>query len=164
MYSDRLIELGEGEEENARINSTRLKEKLVAAVPGLEENKKGRNVFLSFNIAETLFATSKENCDGNALTPMRAAQIIRNELPHAKYEFNGSLADGSYDELPKSLFMLLRMIIDGTSINAEQSIESSNAVQSLTQLTVSNSVKRKRKQTSDMYHSHGTETALPLYI
>ena len=56
------------------------------------------------------------------------------------------------------------MIIDGTSINAEQSIESSNAVQSLTQLTVFNSVKWKRKQTSDMYHSHGTETALPLYI
>ena len=45
LYSDRLFELGEGEEENARINSTRLKEKLLAAVPVLEENKKGKTHF-----------------------------------------------------------------------------------------------------------------------
>ena len=62
MYSDRLVELGEGK---SRMNSTRLKERLLAAVPELEENKGDQKVFLSFNIADSLFSAIKENCDGN---------------------------------------------------------------------------------------------------
>ena len=163
MYSDRLVELGEGK---TRVNSTRLKERLLAAVPELEENKGDQKGFLSFNIADSLFSASKENCDGNALTLLRAAQIFRNELCHVKYEFNCSLVDGNYEQYPKSLLTLIRMILEGTSINTEQSIESSNAAQSITQLMIFNSVRctRNKKESTEIHHAPGTETALPLYL
>ena len=101
-----------------------------------------------------------------ALILMRAAQIVRNELRHVKYELNGSLVDENYEQYPKSLLTSIRMILEGTSINTEQSIESSNAAQSITQLMIFNSVKctRNKKESTEIHHAPGTETALPLYL
>ena len=95
---------------------------------------------------------------------MRAAQIVRNELRHVKCEFNGSLVDENYEQYPKSLLTLIRMILEGTSINTEQSIESSNAAQSITQLMIFNSVKytRNKKESTEIHHAPGTGTTLPL--
>ena len=92
---------------------------------------------------------------------MRAAQIVRNELRHVKYEFNGSLVD-ELRTIPQEFIDVNK----GTSINTEQSIESSNAAQSITQLMIFNSVKctRNKKGSTEIHHAPGNETALPLYL
>ena len=49
---------------------------------------------------------------------MRAAQIVRNELFQFEYNFKGSLTDDSYEQLPPSLHMLNRMILEGTNFES----------------------------------------------
>lgn len=79
MYHRRLKELGDAPD---RVNSTRLKDKLLKAVPGLQANKAQGCVVLSYkvNMGDVLLSACKQSSDEDAVTLMRAAQIVRREL------------------------------------------------------------------------------------
>ena len=93
---------------------------------------------------------------------MRVSNIIRKEIFQQKYTFNGSLDDDQYDKLPKTLESLMNLILKGSCASKSSAI---NAVAStMTQMIVSNAVKRGRLDTVSLRHNQERETALPLYI
>ena len=159
----RLEELGE---RKGRINNTRLKNNLIETIPNLEENKSSSgNIFLSVNLGNVLLTPEQKDEDKDAVILMRAAQIVRKEILEMNYKFNGSLVDDQYNELPSRLYMLNRMILNGTSLPAECSTES-NAAHTLTQLITFNSIKlaRNQEKSAETHHAPSRETSLPLYL
>ncbi len=104
--------------DSTRINPTRLKEKLVEHIPGLEANKSNYEVVLSFkkDIGDALLYASKLDMDSDAVTLMRAACIVRKDILQANYKFNGTLTDEQYANNPATLTTLVQMIIGGTNI------------------------------------------------
>ena len=49
MYATRLQQLGGGGDSSTRVNSTHLKDRILANVPGLQAHKQGRDVMLAFD-------------------------------------------------------------------------------------------------------------------
>ena len=68
MYSSCLAQLGV--QVSGRVHSTDLKERLLANVPGLQANKKGRVIFLAFNdeVATALQQACERDFDNDAMT------------------------------------------------------------------------------------------------
>ena len=68
MYSNCLAQLGV--KISGRVHSTYLKERLLANVPGLQANKKGRDIFLAFNggVATALQQACERDFDNEAIT------------------------------------------------------------------------------------------------
>jgi len=63
---------------DVRINTTRLKQKLLAYFPDLQEQSKGRNVMLVFerNVGAALDKACEQDSDGEAVCLAHAAQIV----------------------------------------------------------------------------------------
>ena len=80
MYSNRLQELGI--ELSSKINSTRLKERLLDVFPDLQAYNEGRNVKLIFN--ENIGAAIKKACEFDSgddpVHLAKDAQIIRLDI------------------------------------------------------------------------------------
>ncbi len=165
LYKERLRQLGA---DTTCINPTRLKEKLVDQIPGLEANKSNYEVVLSFkkDIGDALLYASKADMDSDAVTLMRAACIVRKDILRTSYKFNGTLTDEQYANNPVTLSTLVQMIIGGTNIrNQSDSHEDlSTAARSLTQLLVFNTVKQRHTKCETVRHAVERETLMPLYL
>jgi hypothetical protein len=165
LYKSRLEQLGA--DTSSRTNSTRLKEKLLAEIPGLEAHRSSYEVILSFKESTgDLLKSSQRNPDSDAVILMRAAQIVRKEILDTQYKFQGSLLDEKYDDLPSSLVALIQMILAGTNIESqtETGKDVNAATSSITQLLTFNAIKRSRKDTQAVRHNPDRETRLPLYL
>lgn len=90
MYSSCLAQLRV--EVSGRVHSTYLKEKLLANVPGLQANKKGRDIFLAFNdeVATALQQACKHDFDNEAMTLLKVTRIIQRDILDTKSKFNGT--------------------------------------------------------------------------
>ena len=87
-----------GSDTSERINSTRLKDKLLSQLPELEAHmykSSSNEVLISFkeDIGEALLCASKLTSDDDVVVLMRAAQIVHNDIFQMKYQFKGSLVD-----------------------------------------------------------------------
>ena len=167
LYTECLAQLGG--DTSKRINSTRLKDKLLSQLPELEAHKTSSNeVLISFkwDIGEALLCASKQTSDDDADVLMRAAQIVHNDIFHMKYQFEGSLVDKAYNNLPASLTALVQMILSGTNITKQRETcnEMSRPVQSMTELMTFNTIKRGRSETTSLHDNLEWETSLPLYL
>ncbi len=168
LYHDRILSLGGTVPK--RINNTYLKEKILKTIPSLDANKSNYEVVLSFkkDIGDALLCASSINHDNEAVTLLRAASIVRKDLFSKKNEFKGSLIDAQYQDLPKSLNMLVEMILSGTDICHETGPEYNlkDIASSMTQLLVFNAVKRVKKDSKHVRTRHplDRETMLPLYM
>lgn len=80
LYRERLEHLRS--DASNRINSTRLKEKILAHIPDLEANKSNYGVVFSFKkeIGDALLLSSEKDSDSDAVVLMRVSQIIREEI------------------------------------------------------------------------------------
>ena len=143
LYTEHLAQLGG--DTSKRIDSTHIKDKLLAQLPQLEVHTCNREVVLSFkeDIGEALLHACKQSSDDDAVTLMRAAQIVHKNILQRQYRFDGSLVDESYNNAPPSLTALMQMILAGTNIQKQTAINKgiSVPVQSLTQLVTFNTVK-----------------------
>jgi hypothetical protein len=170
MYKTRCLQLGASIED--RIHVTRLKNKLLSAIPGLEARKPTdkKNILLSFQ--EDVGNALEKACDhdSDALNLMRAAQVVRKELFNKKRQFDGSFhPECQTESVPPSLLALVNMIFDGTNIADQTQLMDSptkTAALTIAQLLVFNSVKHARagKSSGTVRHSRDRETPLPLYI
>ena len=80
---------------------------------------------------------------------LKAAKIIRQDFFCSNSLFNINFDDSSQEaSVPKSLLVLLRMILEGTNINLELFYAANHAALSLAQLIEFNSVKHKRRETT----------------
>ncbi|KAK3743983.1 hypothetical protein QZH41_001760 [Actinostola sp. cb2023] len=73
-YKSRLEQLGVNM--TARVNTTRLKERLLIHLPGLEDHNNGRDVYLAFkdDLGRMMEKAHQEDCDEEAIHLAKAAQ------------------------------------------------------------------------------------------
>ena len=102
-----------------KVNSTRLKERLLAQIPGLRSHSKGQDVLLAFDedIGEVLGNVCEQDCDTEAVHLARAAQRVRRYIFEDTYQFRGSFPGGCQeDSVPNVLAAMVNMVLDGPSI------------------------------------------------
>ena len=167
LYKKRLQPLGVTV--GNRIHSTRLKIRLLSALPDLTAHVQGREILFTFK--EDIWLALIKACDGDsdAVHLMRAAQVICKELFNIK-QFDGFFSrECQRDSVPSSLLALVNMIQDGSKIKHQTQLASNaftTAALSVSQLVVFNSVKQSRnsKSSVNVRHDRDHETPLPLYL
>lgn len=91
-------------------------------IPGLREDKSGRDVLLSFE--ENVGDAIRDACDYNdfddGMCVARAAAILRRDLCQEFPKFNGSFAQGfgPTDGVPVSLVNFMSTLIGGSNIDS----------------------------------------------
>ena len=82
---------------DGRVHASRLKLRLLAVLPDLRANLKGRSVILSFDdeIGGALKKACDHDSDRDAMYLVRAAKVVRREMFNSKYFFDGSFSEES---------------------------------------------------------------------
>ncbi|KAK1876983.1 Lipoprotein-releasing system ATP-binding protein LolD [Dissostichus eleginoides] len=166
LYKIRLEQLGLTVEK--QIHTTRLKNRLLSALPHLRAHSQGRDTLLSFekDIGPALMMACHHDSDSMYL--MRAAQVVRKEIFESGFSFDGSFkANCQQEAVPPSLLALVNMILDGANIKHQtQLVHTATTKPALTisRLMVFNSVKHAGNvdSPSSARHSRSQETPLPL--
>ena len=102
-----------------RINTTRLKERLLDQMPNLKAHTKRRDVVLAFDddIADALIIASQFKKDSDIMHLAKTAQIVRKKMLEKKQAFDGSFPPEALTEsVPDSLLALMNMIVEGPNI------------------------------------------------
>ena len=145
LYTSRLRQLGLDVEK--RMHSTKLKDRILALIPGLKAHPQGKQVMLAFesDICHALGAACEKNYDSDAMVLAKAATIIRRDLfdlIETKTEFSGSFdINCQNSSVPASLMGLVRMIHEGPNIKDQ--FTQPNSALAVSQLIAFNTVKRK---------------------
>ncbi|CAB4011701.1 Hypothetical predicted protein [Paramuricea clavata] len=120
VYQSRLQQLGRPS--TARINSTRLKERILTHLPSLEDYSEGRDVYLAFRekLAKIIRGAHMVDSDEEAIHLVKAANIVRKDMLTTTNTFNGSFdANCQENSVPKSLLSLINMILYGPNIETQ---------------------------------------------
>ncbi|VDI23212.1 Hypothetical predicted protein [Mytilus galloprovincialis] len=166
MYTSRMEQFGL--ETSARVHSTDLQNRILAAIPDLQAHKQGRDVLLLYNddVGAAIKQATRTNYDDEAILLSKAAQIVRKDMMAMQYIFNGTFKTGcQQNSVPQSWKTLVGMILGGPNIK----MQSSNSIEAQTTLTISqllqfNSSIRRRKDSSTVFHSTEREPPLPIYL
>ena len=115
---------------------------------------------------DVLFENLERCREDDDMHLLKAREILRQDLFGSNNLFNGRFDYSSQESsVPKSLFVLLRMIVEGININSEPSYAANHAALSLAQLIEFNSVKRKGRETAICRrHTLSRETPLLVYL
>lgn len=138
LYKSRVEHYGVALEN--RVNSNRLKERLLPKIPGLRAQSHGRDVLLAFD--EDLGGALDKVCeqDSDAIHLARAAQIVRRDMFEDAQHFSGRFTEGCQERsVPNTLLALVNMVLEGPDIHSDSS--STQAALSVSQLLKFNSVK-----------------------
>lgn len=171
MYVSRLKQMGIDISE--RIHTTRLKERILEQCPDLTAHKDGREVYIVFSVDLAAFIkrAREKNHDDEAMVISRAAKIIRRDLlDMEKMKYSGTFHENCQENsVPQSLRYVIGMLMSGGAMFQESASQESDeaenqAVLSISQLIRFNSIVRRRKNSSAVYHSRERETPLPTYI
>ena len=93
---------------------------------------------------DTFFKNLERCREDDSMCLLKAAKIIRQDLFGSNSLFNGNFDYSSQESsVPKSLLVLLRVILEGTNINSQSSYATNQVVLSLAQLIKVNSFKSK---------------------
>ena len=164
LYSSRLDQLGFKDE---KVHSTRLRQRIEAAVPDLICTNQGRDVILLFD--KDIGNALKQACtrDSEALVLVKAAQVIRKDIFQKRGAFSGRLTDNSQeDSVPASLKALISFILDGPTAIERSNLDIKPHRQAT--LTISQTItfncRRVTKETVFQRHNKDRETPLPIYL
>ena len=168
LYASRLEELGLKE---VNVHSTRLKNRILAAIPSIKAYNEGKEVLLAFDkdVGSALKELISQDFDSDALVLGKTAKIIRRDIFKIKQEFQGKFPEGCQENsVPSSLNALISMILDGPDITSQSEAgkDPSNASQAISQLVVYNSVKSRtlNVKSNVIRHNQDQETPLPIYL
>ena len=150
----------------ASVNTTRLKERILAVFPDLTDHNQGKETILALKheIGDAL-KRAKEN-DSEAWHLAKAAMIIRRDVSHTRNAFNGTFsAECQADSIPASLRVLVDMILKGATVDKEPVVDRdpNQACLTIAQLIVFNSVQRERSTASKCRHIRARECPVPIY-
>ena len=168
LYKSRMEQ--HGIKLNNKVNTTRLKKRLMAHIPGLKPHTKGRDVLLAFtdDIGAALTKACEWDSESDAIHLANAAKIVRRHMFEERKSFTGLKNECQRDSVPKLLLTLVNMILEGPSIKDQKEYSMSSAALSIAQLLKFNSVKHSRLEGStksfNVRHSTAQETPLPMYI
>ena len=166
MYRDRLSQIDPGLSQN--VHSTRLKNKLLEHIPGLQAQQHGKQVLLMFNedISETINIAISHVTHQDSIHLVRAAQIIRNDLQKVKFDFDGSFKECK-ELVPQTLRTLINMIMEGPNIEKQSctNTRKRNIADNIAQLIMFNYSKNMSpKENVAVRHFSDRETPLSIYL
>jgi hypothetical protein len=159
---------------NCKVNSTRLKERLLKNCSTLTAVSHGRYVFITFteDMGSTL-QQMHEHSDAQAVYLMHTTKVIRKEIFSHSSKFNGSLSVENAS-LPSTLMTLVHMLLEGPGTS--QALDN-QAAMSIAQLIIFNAIKHpprnklssvsevhETRSAGILYHSTTREMHLPIYI
>ncbi|KAJ8399555.1 hypothetical protein AAFF_G00409660 [Aldrovandia affinis] len=122
LYQQRLEQLGVN---SPTVNSTRLKEKLLAEIPELEAHKQGRYVLLAFQVDVGL-ALSQASKYSEALIMAKAAKILRRHILDHQSRFDGTFCEECIkDAIPPILLQFIGMVEHGADIKSQLRFDTS---------------------------------------
>lgn len=169
LYTQRLQQMGV--DITARVNTTKLKEKLLAHFVDMQAHHEGRDVVLAFadDIGAALFKACSHDSDQDAFHLTEAAKIVRREMFNSNWTYHDNFhPECQQKAVPQSLLALVSMILEGPSIDMQAVRQNVSGSLTVSQLIVFNSVKNKRVHDSItdqvVHHNKSQETPLPLYI
>lgn len=167
MYKNCLQQLGK--ETPARVNTTRLKERILLHVPELHCYSSGRDVYLAFShdVGAVLQRANKEDCDDEAIHLAKAAAIIRKDMLATKYTFTGSFESNCLENsVPTSLLSLVNMVLNGPNIEAQAcSSTTGQSALTISQLLQYNTyIRRRDGDIKRELRNKSHETPLPVYV
>lgn len=169
LYESRLKE--KDPSFSGKVNTTRLKERLMSLVPDLKAQTQGREVMMMFSsdIGEAIKIACANNDDDDAIHLARAAQILRKDIFAKEYTFDGSFKpESERDAVPESVLALVSMILRGPSIQHQKQAPdpSTKIALSLSQLVVFNAKKtsKESKESSGSHTRHIKARETPLVI
>ena len=167
LYSAKLQELGIAA--SSKINTTRLKERLLGVFPDLSAHIQGRYVLLVFDhaIGDAIKKACEQDSDSEALCLAKAAKIVRRDLFKTKCVFDGTFPPDCQSKcVPESLKALVNMILEGPSIKKMdlKDMPSKMACLTISQLLAFNSTKHPSKENAPAYSRHSRESEYPLSI
>ena len=168
LYTNRLHQFGCAVPE--RVNSTRLKERLLSHISDLRSYNDDKEVILSFTdcVNTAMNFTLVCNHDADAMHLARTAVIIRREISKQSQNFNGSFkTDWQEKSVPESLLALVSIISGGPNIQSQvdQSKTENSAAVSISQLIAFNYAKHhKSTHNKAARHNKASESPLPIYL
>ena len=127
MYTAKLQELGLSS--SSKINTSRLKERLLRVFPDLGAHMQGRDVLLFFNhsIREAIRRACEQDFDSEALHLARAAKIVQRDMFRMPSNFKGTFPlDCQEMCVPDSLKALVDMIYGRPSIKKKDAEDNSS--------------------------------------
>lgn len=146
------------------VHSSRLRDRLLKAVPDLVCSHKGREYILLFqhDIGEAVMKACANDTASDVLQLCKAARIIRKDLHNMHAAFNGTFPENCQQTaVPSSLTTLVDFILNGPG--KEENNTPKQSVLSLSQLIAFNYVKRSTKASTSL-KMRGKETPLPIYL
>ncbi len=144
LYSSRLNQLGAYIP--SRINSTRLKERLLNQVPDLQAYSEGRDVMLTFSsdIGIALRNACNQSYDSEIMHLAKAAKFLRQDMLTKQQHFSGSFqSDCNQQAVPDSLLAFMNMLLEGPNIKQKSDHVDNSAAVALSELLIFNAVNRK---------------------
>ena len=164
LYRDRLTQLSVS---SPCVHSTRLKDRILANFPELHAFKEGRDILLISNkdVGTALRQACENDADDDAYILAQAARIVRKEILNSTTQFSGTFSENCQVEaVPLSLQTLVAMICHGTNITEQSLVTQRQAILSICQLIVFNSLAHSGKQTQATRHNKSREPPLPVYL
>ena len=168
LYRSRMEQLGI--KLDARVNTTRLKERLLAQIPDLHVQTQGRDVLLTFSddIGAALTKACEWDSDSDAVHLDHAAKIVRRHMFDELKPFTGIQEGCQRDSVPNLLLVLVNIVLEGPSIRDQSEYPATSAALTIAQLLKFNSVKHRRLEgpttSANVRHSTAQETPIPMYI
>jgi len=167
LYKERLLQFGI--KEDVYVHSSKLKDRIIQAIPELQSYKQGRNIYLAYreDVANVIKRVAEHDYDNEGMILAKAAKIVRQELLNQiPNQFSGSFqAKCQEQSVPQSLKTLVEMILSGPEIPTEsETVTESQAALTISQLLKFNTSVRRRKHSSGTYNSRKRECPLPMYI
>ena len=161
LYKERLEQFGT---DIPDVNSTRLKEKLLAEIPALETYKDGRDVYLTFK-KDVGPVMSEASTYSDAIILAKAAKILRRHMLDHKCKYEGNLHETSvYDSLPPALLQFVCMIEHGADIKSQLRFGATTTDLAMAQLLQYNCFAKYKEGAATHRHSRDRETPFPVYI
>ena len=167
LYHNRLEQLGVSIPK--RINTTRLKERLLDQMPNLKARTKKRDVVLTFDddIADALIIASQFKKDSDIMHLTKTAQIVRKEMLEKKQAFDGSFPPEALTEsVSDTLLALMNMIVEGPNIKYQTGEErrGNSAVLIISQLLMFNCKRNSCLDSTKVRHEKDRETPVVQYL
>ena len=161
LYKQRLEQLGI---EKPDVNSTRLKEKLLAEISELEAHKQERDVILTFD-EDIGLALSQASNYSDAIILAKVAKILRRHMLDHTSKFDGTFYDGCIEEaIPSSLVQFVGMIEHGADIKSQLRFDVSKTDLVIAQLLQYNCYAKYNEGAATHRHSTNRETPFTIFL
>ena len=149
------------------LHSTRFKEELLSRIPGLQAHKRENQIVLTSDDAatEAILAVLSHSGNQNGLHSVQAEKFLPQYLFDGDASFSGDVGkDCQADSVPKSLLVLVQMILESKSLFLAADNETKNIALQLSHLINFNALKKQldQKVTNVCYRSSQI-SALPVY-